>query len=123
MKKIISLVAALMMVVSISASNMSVSNGNITIQRVTPFDQVIVNVPSRVRVVQGDDYEVLINGIAADDSASLNCQVRNGVLYINTMNSYGFSDTGCPMVITVVTPMTDTVLKMGNDVQVLRRKR
>ena len=76
MKKIMTLVAAIMMAVTVNASNKSVEFAVEAPGRVAPFSEVNVNVPSRIRVVQGEDYGVMINGTAVYDSTLLDFEVR-----------------------------------------------
>ena len=75
MKKIMILVAAMMMAVTVDASNKSIENAVETPNRMAPFSEVNVNVPSRIRVVQGEDYGVMINGTADYDSTMLTSSV------------------------------------------------
>ena len=123
MKKIMTLVAANMMAVTVNASNKSVEFAVEAPGRVAPFSEVNVNVPSRIRVVQGEDYGVMINGTAVYDSTLLDFEVRDGVLYISTKCTDMLSASGRGTVITVITPAADAIIKTGDDVEPLRRKR
>lgn len=123
MKKIMTLVAAIMMAVTVNASNKSVEFAVEALGRVAPFSEVNVNVPSRIRVVQGEDYGVMINGTAVYDSTLLDFEVKDGVLYISTKCTDMLSASGRGTVITVITPATDAIIKTGDDVEPLRRKR
>lgn len=123
MKKIMTLVAAMIMVVAVNASNKSMEYAVEAPGRVAPFSEVNVNVPSRIRVVHGEDYGVMINGEAVYDSTLLDFEVKDGVLYISTKCTDMLSASGRGTVITLITPATDAVIKTGDDVQPLRRKR
>ena len=123
MKKIMTLVAAMIMVVAVNASNKSMEYAVEAPGKVAPFSEVNVNVPSRIRVVQGEDYGVMINGEAVYDSTLLDFEVKDGVLYISTKCTDMLSASGRGTVITLITPATDAVIKTGDDVQPLRRKR
>ena len=123
MKKIMTLVGAMIMVVAVNASNKSMEYAVEAPGRVAPFSEVNVNVPSRIRVVQGEDYGVMINGEAVYDSTLLDFEVKDGVLYISTKCTDMLSASGRGTVITLITPATDAVIKTGDDVQPLRRKR
>ena len=123
MKKIMILVAAMMMAVTVDASNKSIENAVETPNRMAPFSEVNVNVPSRVRVIQGEDYGVMVNGTSVYDSTQLDFDVRDGVLYISTKCTDMLSASGRGTVITVITPASDIDIKTGDDVQPLRRKR
>ena len=123
MKKIMTLVAAMMMVVAVNASNKSVEYAVEAPGKIAPFSEVNVNVPSRVRVIQGEDYGVMVNGTAVYDSTQLDFDVRDGVLYISTKCTDMLTASGRGTVITVITPASDIDIKTGDDVQPLRRKR
>ena len=123
MKKIMILVAAMMMAVTVDASNKSIENAVETPNRMAPFSEVNVNVPSRIRVVQGEDYGVMINGTADYDSTLLDFEVRDGVLYISTKCTDMLSASGRGTVITLITPAADALISTGDDVQPLRRKK
>ena len=123
MKKIMILVAAMMMAVTVDASNKSIENAFETPNRMAPFSEVNVNVPSRIRVVQGEDYGVMINGTADYDSTMLDFHVEDGILYISTRSMDMLSASGRGTVITVITPATDALISTGDDVQPLRRKK
>ena len=92
MKKIMTLVAAIMMAVTVNASNKSVEFAVEAPGRVAPFSEVNVNVPSRIRVVSTKCTDML-------------------------------SASGRGTVITVITPAADAIIKTGDDVEPLRRKR
>lgn len=117
------LVAAIMMAVTVNASNKSVEFAVEAPGRVAPFNEVNVNVPSRVRVVQGEDYGVVINGTSDYDSTMLDFHVKDGVLYISTKCTDMLSASGRGTVITVITPASNAIVKTGDDVEPLRRKR
>ena len=123
MKKIMTLVAAMLMAVAVNASNKSVEFATEAPGKVAPFSKVNVNVPSRVRVIQGEDYGVMVNGTSVYDSTQLVFDVRDGVLYISTKCTDMLSASGRGTVITVITPASDIDIKTGDDVQPLRRKR
>lgn len=123
MKKIMTLVAAMLMAVAVNASNKSVEYATEVPGKIAPFSEVNVNVPARVRVVQGEDYGVMINGTAVYDSTLLDFEVRDGILYISTRCMDMLSASGRGTVITLITPAADAIIKTGDDVQPLRRKR
>ena len=123
MKKIMTLVAAMLMAVAVNASNKSVEYVMEAPSKMDPFSEVNVNVPSRIRVVQGEDYGVMINGTAVYDSTLLDFEVKDGILYISTRCMDMLSASGRGTVITLITPAADAIIKTGDDVQPLRRKR
>lgn len=122
MKKIMTLVAAMAMTATISASN---NNANITINEpvsLAPFSKVNVNVPARIRIVSGEEYGVVANTAHTQDLAELDFHVRDGVLYISTESMDMLSASGRGTIITVITPLHDTGIQMGDKVQPLRRQ-
>ena len=123
MKKIMVLVAAMMMVVAANASNKSMEYAVEAPGKIAPFSEVNVNVPSRVRVIQGEDYGVMVNGTAVYDSSLLDFDVRDGVLYISTRCTDMLAASGRGTVITIITPASDIDIKTGDNVQPLHRKR
>ena len=123
MKKIMTLVATMMMVVAVNASNKSVEYATEAPSKIAPFSEVNVNVPSRIRVVQGEDYGVMVNGTAVYDSTLLDFDVKEGVLYIRSKCTDMLSVAGRGTVITLITPASDIDIKTGDDVHELRRKR
>lgn len=124
MKKMITMVAALIVAVTLNASNKNIENSVSEFIRVAPFAQVNINVPGRVRVIQGEEYGVMMTSSWTGDSAALNCQVKDGVLYIYSDNNEILSDNGRGTTITVLTPANDAVLKTGNSlIQVANRKK
>lgn len=123
MKKIMTMVAAIMMIATANASNKSVENSVMETRRVAPFSEVNINVPARVRVIQGEEYGVQVSTAAAYDTTMLDYVVRDGVLYIRTDCNEILSDSGRGTVITITTPSLLTNLKLGNDVQEVRKKK
>lgn len=122
MKKIMTLVAVMAMAANISASNNSVSNTSNETLRLAPFTEVNVNVPARIKIVQGKDYGVMANSANDCDLNLLDYQVRNGVLYISTQSKDIMTTQGRGTMIIITTPATDTAIKTGDDVQPIRRK-
>ena len=123
MKKIMTLVTAMMMVVTVKASNKSVEYAVEAPGKIAPFSEVNVNVPSRIRVVQGEDYGVMVNGNSEYGSTQLDFNVMDGVLYISTKCADMLSASGRRTVITIVIPAADINIKTGDDVQPLSRNR
>lgn len=106
MKKMMILVSAIMMVATANAKNVAT----------TPFEEVKVNVPARVRLVSGDSYEM---GVRSTDSITENniCwTVEKGVLRISSRfedNSESMSD----VCITIVSPK-EPKLVVGRDYEI-----
>ncbi len=92
------------------AAAMSFAQGNV---KVEAFDNVSVNIPARVRFVQGDSYSVSVRSANKYDSRSVRMSVRDGVLFIS-----GVGETdGEGMCITIVSP-TLPGLSLGRGVEV-----
>lgn len=123
MKKIMTLVAAIMTMATVNASNKSVENSVMDSHRVAPFTEVNVNVPARIRVIQGDDYGVLASTAYAYDTTMLDYDVKDGILYIRTTCADMLSASGRGTVITIVTPADIKGIKLGDDVQEARKNR
>lgn len=122
MKKIMTLVAVIMMIATASASNNSNENTSQEPLKLAPFTEVNVNVPARVKLVRGEEYGVMANTIDILDTARLEYEVKNGVLYISTESQDLLRASGRGTVITVFTPHDDARIKIGDDVQPLRKK-
>lgn len=122
MKKIMIMVAAIMMMATASASNKDVKNRTEYHGKIPPFSVVDINVPGRIKLVKGDEYRVIVSTLNAEDSSKLDCQVKNGVLYISTNSSEMLYGTGRGTMITVINPSEDTGIRVGSDVQTLRKK-
>lgn len=123
MKKIMTMVTAIMMVVSANASNKSIETTIGTPQRVAPFTSVNVNVPGRIKVVQGEEYSVNISTTVAYDTTKLDYEVRDEVLYISTDCADMITASGRGTVITITTPTAFKDIKLGDDVERFHRKR
>ncbi|MDE5561339.1 MAG: hypothetical protein K2J00_06035 [Bacteroidaceae bacterium] len=123
MKKIMTMVAVIMMMAAATANSKSIEERIVEPSAVAPFCEVNVNVPARVRVIKGEDYGVLVSVSAMYDAAKLDYRVKDGVLYISTECSEMFSASDRGTMITVITPADDTNVKVGRDVQLFRRKR
>ena len=116
------MVAAIMMMATASASNKEVKNCSEYHDKIPPFSVVDINVPGRVKLIKGDEYKVIVSTLNAEDCRKLDCQVRNGVLYISTNSNEMLYGTGRGTMITVISPSEDTGIRVGSDVQTLRKK-
>lgn len=123
MKKIMIMVAAVMMTATAIASNNGNDNSVKEPSIVAPFSEINVNVPARVRVIQGEDYGVMVSVSAMYDRTKLDYRVKDGVLYISTECAEMLSASGRGTMITVITPAENANVKVGRDVQLFRRKR
>ncbi|MCD7720852.1 MAG: DUF2807 domain-containing protein [Prevotellaceae bacterium] len=82
---------------------------------VTPFEEVSVNVPARVRFVQGDTYALDIQAADSLATAGVRWNIEDGVLRISSVTpAEQQSESLC---ITVVSPEEPT-LKVGRQMEV-----
>ena len=123
MKKIMTLVAAVIVFATVNASNNSIESVVDSANRIAPFNEVNVNVPARIILVQGAEYGVMVNNAYLESTPMLDYSVRDGVLYISTNSADVFETSGRETVITIITPSADTEISVGNDMEPLRRKR
>ena len=123
MKEIIIMVAAILMSVSVNANSNIVDSITKTPHRVEPFTEVNVNVPARVRVIQGKEYGVMAQTAELVDSSKLDYKVKNGVLYISTNCTDMLNASGRGTVITVITPANEAKVSTGSNVQTLRNRK
>ena len=107
MKKMMILVSAIMMVASSYADNVETK----------PFEGVDVNVPVRIRFVNGQNYEM---GVRSNDSiAARNIlwSIENGVLKIRSRRSMTEDDQNANVCITIVSPV-EPKLTVGRNFEV-----
>ncbi len=72
MKKLMTMVSAIMMVAAVNASEVTT----------VAFNETMVNIPARVRFVQGDSYGFNVEAKDSVVARSLQCSVKDGVLRI-----------------------------------------
>ena len=123
MKKIMTMVAAIMLTASANASNKIVEKLDKLPNRMEPFTEVNVSVPARIRVVQGQDYGVLTQTAMEVDSSKLDYKVKDGVLYISSNFDDMLSATSRETVITIITPVEDARISTGTDFRQIRSRR
>lgn len=92
MRKMMMMVGAAMM----SASSFAVETSN-----VTPFEDVRVNVPVRVRFVQGDSYKVDVESEDTVAASGIRVSVKDGVLKISSIDA---NETQSEVFITIMSP-------------------
>ena len=122
MKKMMTLVAVIMIIATANASNNNTDSKANEPLKLAPFTEVNVNVPARIKLVRGEEYGVMANAANIIDTTLLDYQVRNGVIYISTESQDMLRASGRGTIITIITPNDDANIKMGNDVQPLRRR-
>lgn len=123
MKKIMIMVAAIMLTASANASNKIVEHVDKLPNRMEPFTEVNVSVPARIRVVQGPDYGVLTQTAVEVDSSKLDYKVKDGVLYISSTFDDMLSATSRETVITIITPIEDARISTGADFRQMRSRK
>lgn len=121
MKKIMTMVAAMMMLATVNANNETTNTANEPL-KLAPFTVVNVNVPARVKLVLGEEYGVFANTADILDITQLDYHVSNGVLYISTDNADMLRASGRGTIITVITPDDGVSIKTGSDVRVVRKR-
>lgn len=94
MKKIMTLVSAIMMV----------ATANAEIKNVTAFNEVNVNVPARVRVIKGNFYGIMVSSDNEQLSKAVNYSVEDGILKISSYDESVMEGNSKEMIITVTTP-------------------
>lgn len=106
MKKMMILVSALMMVATAYAKNIETK----------PFEGVKVNVPARVRVVSGENYEMGVRSTDSIAASKILWSIDNGVLNIRTRGELT-EDEKSKLCITIVAPV-EPKLTVGRDFEV-----
>ena len=122
MKKFMTLVVSIIITTTVNASNKSIENATDTPNKVSPFSVININVPARVRLIQGEEYGVFISTPNEYDTSMMDYYVNNGTLYISTSCSDILSASGRRTVITIITPADNAEIKIGDDVQPICRK-
>lgn len=110
MKKTMAFVSAVILALSMSA-NVAPETSNNEIKNTEAFTETCINVPARVRFVEGESYSVLVNTSDAEVAKSIKCEVKDGVLTFYTDNGNFVNDK---VVITIVSPSLPEV-KTGKD--------
>lgn len=110
MKKMMMMVGAAMM----SASSFAVETSN-----VMPFEDVRVNVPVRVRFVQGEDYKVDVESADALAASGIRVTVKDGVLRITSIDA---NDVQSEVFVTIMSPV-EPRLSVGRNMEVKPVKR
>ena len=113
MKKIMLILSAIMMVANVSAEPKSIE----------PFDQINVEVPARVRVVQGEEYGIQVISADSNSTRNLKYSVVDGVLRIKTESSDMMEASPRNMVITIITPADNAKVTTGDDMAKLVLKK
>ena len=113
MKKMMILVSTIMMVATGYAKNVEIK----------PFEGVKVNVPARVRIVSGENYEM---GVRSTDSIAANnilWSIENGVLTIRSR--YEMPESEEPeLYITIVAPVEPKLTVGRNyELSILKEKK
>ena len=104
MKKVLVLIAVVMMTLGMNAE----------VKNVNAFNEVKVNVPARVRVIRGSQYGI---SLSAEDSlltSAIRYSVENGILSINTIDETMLMVESREVVITITAPEMPS-FKTGRD--------
>ncbi len=109
MKKMMMMLTAIMMTVSLNAKN----------ENVAPFEGVKVNVPARVRFVYGTEYSVNVQAADTLVASAIRWTVKDGVLKINTLDANEDLGNVC---ITIVSP-NEPAVSVGRNMELRETKR
>ncbi len=109
MKKMMIMLAAMMMAVSVNAEN----------ENVAPFEGVKLNVPARVRFVYGEDYSINVQAADSLVASAIRWNVKDGVLKISTMDENEDLGNVC---ITIVSP-NEPAVSVGRNWEMREAKR
>ena len=129
MKKIMILVSAIMMVANMSAQTINENSVDSVLEETLPnvdffansieetaeFTATQLNVPARIRFIEGEKYGVRVSSNNSELVKTISCNVQNGVLSVNykhDMDLEQYNDLS--VVITIVTPQMPKV-KVGRD--------
>lgn len=99
MKKMIIMVGAIMMALAANAQRVETES----------FNKVLVNVPSRVRVVPGDSYSVHVATTDSVLAKSLHIDVEEGVLKIVSKLDEAHRDADATLRLIIVAPVEPRV--------------
>ncbi len=122
MKKIMTMVAAIMMIATANAGNNSAKSIDNEPLKLAPFSEVNVNVPARIKLVHGSEYGVIASAAHVFDLTYLDYQVKDGVLYISTESTDMLRASGRGTIITIITPDYDANIKVGSDVKAVSKR-
>lgn len=122
-------VSAIMMVANMSAQNINVKSEDSifdeslpnvdffanSINETAEFTATQLNVPARVRFVEGDKYGVRVSSENKELAKTISCNVENGVLSVNYKHNEDLEQyNDLSVVITIITPKMPTI-KTGRD--------
>lgn len=99
-------VSVMIMALSMSA-NVAPETANNELKNFEAFTEAHINLPARVRLVEGDTYSVLVNAADEEVVKAIRCEVKDGKLSFSTANSESISDK---VVITIVSPTLPNVV-------------
>lgn len=106
MKKLMIMASAIMMVAGAIAKNVETK----------PFEGIKVNVPARIRIVSGDNYEMGVRSTDSIAARNILWSIENGVLNIRTRHEVE-TDENPNLCITIVAPV-EPRLTVGRDFEV-----
>ena len=106
MKKLMIMASAIMMVAGAIAKNVETK----------PFKGIKVNVPARIRIVSGDNYEMGVRSTDSIAARNILWSIENGVLNIRTRHEVETNENP-NLCITIVAPV-EPHLTVGRDFEV-----
>ena len=97
----------------VGAAMMSASSFAVETNNVMPFEDVRVNVPVRVRFVQGDSYKVDVESEDTLAASGIRVNVKDGVLRITSIDE---NETQSEVFITIMSPV-EPKLSVGRNME------
>lgn len=106
MKKTMAFVSVMIMALNMSA-NIAPETANNELTSTEAFTEAYINLPARVRLVEGDSYSVLINTANEEVAKAIKCEVKDGKISFSTTDGENIDEK---VVITLVAPVIPDVI-------------
>ncbi len=103
MKKIMTLASTLIISAAMTAQ----------VNDVTPFEEVNVNVPATVRIVNGENFGVYVRSLDKYTATKVDYEVKDGTLVFTTKMDHDEMENVC---ITIISPI-EPEFTIGRDVE------
>lgn len=111
MKKMMIMVSAIMMAAAANAKSIETK----------PFNSVMLSIPSNVRVLYGESYQVDVRSLQPEQISNLKLTVEDGVLKIRWEKQYDNAEAK-PVRLTIIAPV-DPEMKSSRNVSMKTVKR
>lgn len=93
-------VSVMIMALNMSA-NVAPETANNELKSTEAFTEAYINLPARVRLVEGENYSVLVNAADEEVAKAIKCEVKDGKISFSTSNGENINEK---VVITIVAP-------------------